>query len=108
MFAQQGQQILQAELDNARRQDQAAAAERSRQRAEALRQQHEEQRRRQEAEYQQRIQQQHAANLAALQAQRTSNWFSMNPTRWTKQVSMVRGRDWDLPRNDEQDPEGIQ
>jgi len=81
MFAQQGREILQAEANNERARDEAAAAERSRQEAEALRQQHEEQRRRQAAEAQRLQQQQHEANKAILQAQRTSNWYTMNPTR---------------------------
>ena len=81
MLAQQGREILQAEANNARAQDEAAKAEHSRQEAEALRQQHEEQRRRQAEEAQRLQQQRNAAIVANLQGQRKSNWYTMDPTR---------------------------
>lgn len=81
MFQQQAREILQAEANEARARDEAAAAERSRQEAEEMRRRHEEQRRREAEQQQEALRQQVAADTAALQAFRTTRWFNMNPTR---------------------------
>jgi hypothetical protein len=66
--------MLEQERDKAMAEEQAEAARRSQQEAQALRAQHEQQKREYEARAAALAQQQHAARVASLQANRTQNW----------------------------------